>query len=440
MLPLKHLLIATIVFLSSALAQYSLYHPSVFLSAEQLSGITTTTNQIMCEYTITANGKSEKFREKISTLSAISMLKEHERMQQKFTLNQPVSQSSKDNNTNSKKANIVTIGTRSGGYNSDIAMYVSAEGSNIQFMEFPSSTGPKQLLCFEYFGMQRRYDVYTPLASLTAHSQLTQYHDVVFLERHFGIPFAMPPHDIVETFSDKGEFASWMKEHGFLLFIPTTYHTFDEAMLHMPVVVKYTRGQGGKGIYLCHDEDALTRAVQAEGSQPYIIQETIDSRYEVVQEFVAFRGKLLGVRTALVAMANGTFITTSEGDIAQSYAVDDTSFNEIAPVTTLLLRMVAESGYSGIGNIQYKLAPGLSSIDDTENAIEHLTRYSLNDPSTFRSDFSQLADSLYHKAMNSIPKVIKVNPRSAGPIRDKSNARYIDFLLKAYIAELANVD
>ena len=250
----------------------------------------------------------------------------------------------------------------------------------------------------------------------------------------------MPPRDIVDAFSDKGNFSNWMERHDFQSFIPSTFRSFDEAKQNLPVVVKYNQGQGGKGIYLCHNDDELTMAVQFEGSQPYIMQEMINSRFEIVQDFIAFRGKLISVRTTIISMANESFITTYEGDISQSYAVDDVEVNAIAPITTLLHRIVVESGYSGIGNIQYKLGPGVNTIDAIESKIVQLKKYSLHEEATFRSDFSQLLDALDTTTMDSVPKVIEINPRSSGPIRERSNAHHIEFMLQAYIAELTDDD
>ena len=80
---------------------------------------------------------------------------------------------------------------------------------------------PLQLLCFEVFAIQRRFDVVLPGKILTEMSIAAAHKlDIDGLSRHFNVPFLQPDPAIIDMFDNKTRFMHWMSEHGLKAFTP----------------------------------------------------------------------------------------------------------------------------------------------------------------------------------------------------------------------------
>ena len=74
---------------------------------------------------------------------------------------------------------------------------------------FPLPVDLHQMLCVEYFALDRRYDVLVPF-NTDIGEWLNRRYTTDDLQAHFGLPFIMPSPDIVQTYTDKSIFGDWM--------------------------------------------------------------------------------------------------------------------------------------------------------------------------------------------------------------------------------------
>ena len=235
--------------------------PSAFLDQAQYAAITSTSTELVCDYStysrsgIAQHRMSFPMHEVTANLTKYAYeLSSPDRLQQTVVAKSRVS---------------LVIGTEFH-YPDDMIAVVNHKASMDSFLTLnlwpPAS--PQSILCLEVLLHKGVIDVFLPTFPETE-EMLARKHSVDLLTAHFGVPFIMPPPELVKTFTDKSSFSSWMAGAGLIEFTPTVFKSKSEVTF--PCLVKGTSNVWGRGIYLTNNEAELNRAI-AQESGPYILQ------------------------------------------------------------------------------------------------------------------------------------------------------------------------
>ena len=154
----------------------------------------------------------------------------------------------------------------------------SQSGKAVSILFGFNMTSAEQLLCLEVLMASKRIDVVLPYKEWE-HAIIQGFHDVDFLEQHFGIPLLSTPIETMTTFRDKGLFVQWMHDNGLSAFLPTIYQSTSDVVF--PVVAKVTDGERGEGVGIAHSKDELDRTIATFSGHNYIIEEAIPGKIEV---------------------------------------------------------------------------------------------------------------------------------------------------------------
>ena len=124
-------------------------------------------------------------------------------------------------------------------------------------------------LCFEMFALSGMFSAFLPLDSETE-QRLMRRNTQQAIETHFAMPIIMPDRILVDAFSDKVEFASWMMVNGFEAFIPATFTSVSD--VKFPVVIKPAIGVSGVGSSIAENLKQLSKALEKQSIDSVIIQ------------------------------------------------------------------------------------------------------------------------------------------------------------------------
>ena len=223
-------------------------------------------------------------------------------------------------------------------------------------------TTPAEYLCFEVLAAEGRFDAFMPFNTDTE-AKLASKYSLYELEGLFGMPFIMPDRTIVEVFSNKSQFASWMREHGFGRFVPETFRTAAEATF--PCLVKATNGIFGEGISIVRSAGELRAAIAAQKGS-YLIQEAILGPVELVVIFAARKGQMLGTTCGYKTQNTSLFVNTQTTGKGGGFRCLD--LETYVPVLDLTREIVKEADYNGFGCLNFKVFDPVAHTAEGFNA------------------------------------------------------------------------
>ena len=134
-----------------------------------------------------------------------------------------------------KRLSILTCG----GAFPTLLQTTSSRGRKVSMNHIGLNT-PADILCLEYRLLLGEFDAVLARIEQTERL-LTKFHDITFLEAHFGVHFLLPNRETVHTFEDKMRFSTWMEQSGLGAFIPQTFRNVSD--VRFPAVVKITGGE-----------------------------------------------------------------------------------------------------------------------------------------------------------------------------------------------------
>ena len=262
------------------------------------------------------------------------------------------------------------------------------------------------------------------------------YHDVSYLERHFGLPLPLPSLAIIGIFRDKSLFAKWMVDHHMAAFIPKVYASADS--VSFPVMIKAPSTGGGKGIYIAHNKTELSEAIstlKAMKQTSYVLQEPIEWKTEPVLYYIARHGKLVGTTCILNRQKSDLFVAGADVEFSFEL-VSCEAFEIISPMLDLIRRIVEVSAYNGIGCVNFKFVPVLVGSQELEEYLGDIPTISHDDPQAVMTTFGNLRSSLDITAHDAIPKLFEINPRPGGSMVGSHSPELVR-MMKAFLLTAA---
>ena len=302
--------------------------------------------------------------------------------------------------------------------------YISA------FMESPA-----QRVCTEMLLYSGRVDVVLPFSEIDEFA-LTSVHNVSYLERHFGIPFLIPPPPAISDFRDKAAFARWMVGQGFGEFVPAVFSELSDVTF--PAVVKPTNETSGRGVTVVLTASEMFTAIDKLQGSPYLIQEAIPGKIEISPNFIARDGVLLAMLCAVNRQPSELTVVSVEGKTDTGYPVKCSDIDKIAPLYSVMTRIVAESHYNGFGVANVKLRAASMSETDLARYLEGVADVELESPEIVTTTFSGVNSIDEIKEKGATIKFFEINARIGGPLLTKwpygklaMIERYLDDMLGA---------
>jgi len=169
---------------------------------------------------------------------------------------------------------------------------------------------------------------------------------------------AAPPLPVFRAFegatSGKAQQREWLRQHGFEKNAITEYPTPD-VVSRFPVILKPTKGHGGRGVQIIDNATALRHAVGAffRTNQAFVLQEAVAGQHESGVYFAAFRGELLQADCLRYTFSEDLYVRTGTNGPGL-IAVRDESCDAAPFKTRDLRRLVAASRYHGFGCLGIK--------------------------------------------------------------------------------------
>jgi gamma-glutamyltranspeptidase/glutathione hydrolase len=188
----------------------------------------------------------------------------------------------------------------------------------------------------------------------------------------WGVPSVLPPLGLMDLLGDKQRLAAWMtkdpvlRHHVLQTYDARTGPGMSDSVA-FPCVVKAPRGSNGVTVRIARSaaemEDAIAELLAISPGHvrgDILLQEAVLSRQELTINFLALRGQVQALHCVSFVYASDLFVKRNSGE------ADGRLFKSVEPCAGPLFedgadvvrRLVAVSGYHGIGCLQYKRPPG----------------------------------------------------------------------------------
>lgn len=188
----------------------------------------------------------------------------------------------------------------------------------------------------------------------------------------WGAPSVLPPVGLMDLLGDKRRLAAWMtqdpvlRHHVLQTYNPSTGPGM-AGSVSFPCVVKAPRGSNGVTVRIARNAVEMEDAIAAllaispgHGRGDILLQEAVLSRQELTVNFLALGGKVQALHCVSFVYTSQLFVKRNSGE------ADGRLFKSVEPCAGPLFedgadvvrRLVAVSGYHGIGCLQYKRPPG----------------------------------------------------------------------------------
>ena len=395
---------------------------SVFLSSSELEKLVSTSKSLTCEEVALSLQGSRTQHKTIATASITSTLQAHTSEQRQLTRDSLLGMAT------GMKFLLPSISIRD-----ETLEMMSVSGTTSVLALHVKTTSPADLICLEMLLHSGNVNVLVLFAELIETS-LQLYHDVPFLEQHFGLPLPIPSVSIIEIFQDKSRFASWMAGSGMADFIPRVYSSTDA--VSYPVMIKATSKGGGNGIYIAHDQHELNTAIRELKGATYVLQEPIEGKTEPVLYYIARHGKLVATVCLLNRQKSQLFVAGADVDFSFEL-VSCEAFEIISPMLDLTRHIVEASSYNGIGCINFKFVPVLVSGNELEEYMNDIPTISHSDASVVLTTFVNLRSSQDLTVHDAIPKLFEINPRPGGSMMGVHTPE-LALMMKAFLLAAAD--
>jgi carbamoylphosphate synthase large subunit len=189
------------------------------------------------------------------------------------------------------------------------------------------------------------FDLVVPLG-LEARRHLCDSHRELL-----GRSVLVPDDDTVRICDDKLHFAKHLLASGLGHVVPPLGPD-----LQYPYVLKARVGEFGVGTTIVENEEQATAMAVDLASESHFVQASVPGTEEFTTHFVADRGQLRLARTLQFSFDTTLFVKGRGQPARRRVEVDHSRFD------SLLARIVASVGYSGIGCLNYKLVDGVPRV------------------------------------------------------------------------------
>ena len=195
--------------LHGALSQFIASHPSVFVDPMSFGHIYRDSASLNCSYTLIKQGRIHDQSFSMATSDILTLLVERQTKETPYDVARLTRFIRGVDDTSSPL--IIALEKT---LDQDLLMNVTRLQPALAFYVAILSS-PSDMLCLEIAALQRdMFDVVLPF-HVSTEMLITKYHQIEFLNKHFGLPFIMPNQDVITAFADKGNFPGLI-EDGFI--------------------------------------------------------------------------------------------------------------------------------------------------------------------------------------------------------------------------------
>ena len=182
-----------------------------------------------------------------------------------------------------------------------------------------------------------------------------------------GFTVAIPSRKTIFVLEDKAEFHSFMVSSGFGNNVPTIYKSVQTATF--PLIYKKVFSYGGGNVFVVQNASQLESLKLLSGTDAFIMQEGLFSEWEYSYSFVAYNGKVIKPVQELCLTFHlpsklSLMVQQSQEKINRVAIVGCTLDGMPAweQVERLTSNIVSILNYSGMGCIQYKIINSVAKV------------------------------------------------------------------------------
>ena len=192
------------------LPQFIASHPSVLVDPMSFGHLYRDSATLNCSYTLIKHGSIQDLSFTMATADILTLLVERHTQETPYDVTRLTNFINSNNNNNNSSSSggakgspLIIALERT--IDNNLLMNVTKLQPSLAFYVAILSS-PADMLCLEIAALQRdKFDVVLPF-HVNTEMLITKYHQTEFLNKHFGLPFIMPNHDVVAAFADKGDF------------------------------------------------------------------------------------------------------------------------------------------------------------------------------------------------------------------------------------------